>query len=142
MVKVKVKRISDTAKLPTYANEHASGMDFYADEDTVIPAGKSGNVSLGIAVELPENYEIQVRSRSGLAFKNDVALLLVGTVDSDYRGEIKACLHNYGEWDFPISKGDRICQGVVMEVPKVELIEVMSINETQRGAKGFGSTGV
>lgn len=132
---------------PEYATLGASGFDLRANEDTVLKAGEFKGVSTGLFFELPLGYEIQVRPRSGLAFKNGVTVLnSPGTVDSDYRGEVKVILINHSKVDFNITKGDRIAQAVISAVLAknfINLERVSSIsNDTNRGTGGFGSTGV
>jgi dUTP pyrophosphatase len=132
---------------PEYATLGASGFDLRANEDTVLKAGEFKGISTGLYFELPVGYEIQVRPRSGLAFKNGVTVLnSPGTVDSDYRGEVKVILINHSKVDFIIAKGDRIAQAVIANVLAknfINLNRVSSIsNDTDRGTGGFGSTGV
>lgn len=132
---------------PEYATLGASGFDLRANEDTVLKAGEFKGISTGLYFELPVGYEIQVRPRSGLAFKNGVTVLnSPGTVDSDYRGEVKVILINHSKVDFKIAKGDRIAQAVIANVLAknfINLTKVSSIsNDTDRGTGGFGSTGI
>jgi dUTP pyrophosphatase len=132
---------------PEYATLGASGFDLRANEDTVLKAGEFKGISTGLYFELPFGYEIQVRPRSGLAFKNGVTVLnSPGTVDSDYRGEVKVILINHSKVDFKIAKGDRIAQAVIANVLAknfINLTKVSSIsNDTDRGTGGFGSTGL
>ena len=132
---------------PEYATLGASGFDLRANEDTVLKAGEFKGVSTGLFFELPLGYEIQVRPRSGLAFKNGVTVLnSPGTVDSDYRGEVKVILINHSKVDFNIAKGDRIAQAVISAVLVKNFINLERVNsisnDTDRGTGGFGSTGV
>lgn len=132
---------------PEYATLGASGFDLRANEDAILKSGEFKGISTGLFFELPIGYEIQVRPRSGLAFKNGVTVLnSPGTIDSDYRGEIKVILINHGKEDFKIAKGDRIAQAVIATVLAknfVNLTKVNSIsNDTDRGTGGFGSTGI
>jgi dUTP pyrophosphatase len=132
---------------PEYATLGASGFDLRANEDTVLKAGEFKGVSTGLFFELPLGYEIQVRPRSGLAFKNGVTVLnSPGTVDSDYRGEVKVILINHSKVDFNIVKGDRIAQAVISAVLAKNFINLERVNsisnDTDRGTGGFGSTGV
>lgn len=132
---------------PEYATLGASGFDLRANEDTVLKAGEFKGVSTGLFFELPLGYEIQVRPRSGLAFKNGVTVLnSPGTVDSDYRGEVKVILINHSKVDFNIAKGDRIAQAVISAVLAKNFINLERVNsisnDTDRGTGGFGSTGV
>lgn len=133
---------------PAYATAGSSGFDFRANlsEPITIKVGKVAMVPTGLYFELPENFEIQVRPRSGLAAKNGVTVLNTpGTVDADYRGEIKIILINLGEEDFTVNHGDRIAQGVVATVTAKNVVNLTSVSEistnTERGTGGFGSTG-
>lgn len=133
---------------PEYATSGSSGFDFRANltEPMVLKSGKRAMIPTGLFFELPENFEIQVRPRSGLAAKNGVTVLNTpGTVDADYRGEIKIILINLGEEDFVINHGDRIAQGVFASVTAKNIVNFVKLNEvntnTERGAGGFGSTG-
>ena len=143
-VKVKITR-DDGVKLPAYETSGASGMDIRAriDEPIVLKAGKRVLVPTGFYIELPEGYEAQIRARSGLAVRNGIGMPNgIGTIDSDYRGEMKVALINFGEEDFPIKDGDRIAQLIVTSYEKVEWEEVSSLAESERGEGGFGHTGV
>lgn len=140
---VKVKRLSAAAKLPTKTTGGASGFDLYASEGVTLPPHHRALVGTGLSFEMSEGLEIQVRPRSGLAAKNGVTVLNApGTIDSDYRGEVKVILMNLSEQPFVVVPGDRIAQAVVCYLPKVYLTEEESLSETERGAGGFGSTGV
>ncbi|MCS7262925.1 MAG: dUTP diphosphatase [Aquificaceae bacterium] len=145
-MRIKVKRLPHARDLPLpfYATEHASGMDLLAavEEPLLIkPLGRA-LVPTGIAVELPPGFEAQVRPRSGLALRHGVTLLnSPGTVDADYRGEVKVILVNLGQEDFLVRRGDRIAQLVVCQVVRVELEEVEELSTTGRAERGFGSTG-
>ncbi len=144
-VEVRVKRLPNGAglPLPDYASKGAAGMDICAAESVILRIGKRLAVATGFAFAIPDGYEVQVRPRSGLALKNGVTCLNTpGTIDSDYRGEVKVILANLGEDDFQITKGDRIAQIVVAPVTHAAMVEVDDIDETARGAGGFGSTGV
>jgi len=128
--------------LPAYATAGAAGMDVVAAEDLTLAPGGRHAVATGFAIAIPEGYEVQVRPRSGLALKHGVTCLNTpGTIDSDYRGEVKVILANLGDTPFPIARGDRIAQLVPAPVQRAELAEVTSLDETARGAGGFGSTG-
>jgi len=149
MTKVVVKIIkTETGKdLPTpkYATAGSAGMDLYADvhEPLVLGAGKRLIVPTGISIELPSDYEAQIRPRSGLAAKNGVTVLNTpGTIDSDYRGEIKIILANFSDEDFVIERGMRIAQMVIAQVTVATLVDAELLTETERGSGGFGSTGV
>lgn len=121
----------------------ASGFDLVSTVDTDIFPNRKASIPTGIYIELPHGYELQVRSRSGISFKNEAILLNgIGTIDSDYRGEIKVPLKNLGYKAFQIKKGDRIAQAVITKLPEIELIEVEELEDTERGNNGFGSTGV
>jgi dUTP pyrophosphatase len=146
-IDVKVKLLTPTAQLPTYANEHAVGMDIRADlgpiDEIVIHPGERYMVPTGIAIALPAGFECQVRPRSGLAAKNAVTVVNTpGTIDPDYRGEIKVILINHGVGPFSIKPGDRIAQLVFAPVTRAALSLVPELDETVRGESGFGSTGI
>ena len=143
MVKLLIKKLHKNIILPEYKTDGSSGMDLMANvEQTVkILPGEKKIISTGIMVAIPEQYEIQIRPRSGLAAKNGISVLNTpGTIDSDYRGEIKVILINLGKDIFQINKNDRIAQMIVCPIIKVELKEVESLPETIRGKGGFGST--
>ena len=143
MVKLLIKKLQKNIILPEYKTDGSSGMDLMANvEQTVkILAGEKKIISTGIMVAIPKQYEIQIRPRSGLAAKNGISVLNTpGTIDSDYRGEIKVILINLGKDIFEIKKNDRIAQMIVCPIIKVELEEVESLPETVRGKGGFGST--
>jgi dUTP pyrophosphatase len=145
MTKILIKRLSNNIPLPKYETEGSSGMDLTANVNKVIEIqpGKSEIIPTGIALSIPKNYEIQIRPRSGLAAKNQISVLNTpGTIDEDYRGEIKVILINLGEKKFKIEKGLRIAQMVLCPVIKAELEEVDVLDETKRGSGGFGSTGI
>lgn len=147
MIEVKVKRTraaKDPLELPAYQTLHSAGMDLLADIDSPVrlEAGQRALVSTGIAIELPEGYEAQVRPRSGLALKKGIGLVnSPGTIDADYRGEIGVILINWGAEPVIIERGDRIAQMVVAPVTRAILIEASDLTGTQRAAGGFGSTG-
>lgn len=129
--------------LPAYATHGAAGMDVVAAEDVVIAPGARHAVATGFAMAIPEGYEVQVRPRSGLALKHGVTCLNTpGTIDCDYRGEVKVILANLGDAPFAIARGDRIAQLVPAPVQRAALDEVTSLDATARGAGGFGSTGM
>ena len=143
MVKLLIKKLQKNIILPEYKTDGSSGMDLMANvEQTVkILPGEKKIISTGVMVAIPEQYEIQIRPRSGLAAKNGITVLNTpGTIDSDYRGEIKVILINLGKDIFEIKKNDRIAQMIVCPIIKVELEEVESLPETVRGKGGFGST--
>ncbi len=144
MVKLLIKKLQKNIILPEYKTDGSSGMDLMANvEQTVkISPGEKKIISTGIIVAIPEQYEIQIRPRSGLAAKSGISVLNTpGTIDSDYRGEIKVILINLGKDIFEIKKNDRIAQMIVCPIIKVELEEVENLPETVRGKGGFGSTG-
>ncbi len=144
MVKLLIKKLQKNIILPEYKTDGSSGMDLMANvEQTVkILPGEKKIISTGIIVAIPEQYEIQIRPRSGLAAKSGISVLNTpGTIDSDYRGEIKVILINLGKDVFEIKKNDRIAQMIVCPIIKVELEEVENLPETVRGKGGFGSTG-
>jgi len=128
--------------LPAYATAGAAGMDVVAAEDLILAPGARHAVATGFAIAIPEGYEVQVRPRSGLALKHGITCLNTpGTIDSDYRGEVKVILANLGGYPFPIARGDRIAQLVAAPVQRAVFAEVAMLDETARGVGGFGSTG-
>ena len=144
MVKVLIKKLSPEVKLPEYKTIGSSGMDLIAFiENTInVKPKHSYLVSTGLSVAFSNNYEIQIRPRSGLAAKNKISVLNTpGTIDSDYRGEIKVIIFNHGDKDFIINNGDRIAQMVLSPIVKIELEETNDLPKTIRGEGGFGSTG-
>ena len=144
MTKILIKRLSKNISLPKYETAGSSGMDLAADvkENIEIKPGKSEMIPTGLAVSIPKNYEIQIRPRSGLAAKNQVSILNTpGTIDSDYRGELKVILINLGNKSFVVEKGLRIAQMVLCPVIKANIKEVETLEDTKRGSGGFGSTG-
>jgi dUTP pyrophosphatase len=144
MVKVLVKKLNSAVKLPEYKTNGASGMDLIAfiKESITVKPKTSSLVPTGISVAFSEDYEIQIRPRSGLAAKYNISVLNTpGTIDSDYRGEIKIIIYNHGNTDFNINNGDRIAQMILSPVIKMELEETNDLPETIRGLGGFGSTG-
>ena len=144
MVKVLLKRLNHKAKLPKYKTEGSSGMDLMAciEEQIVIAPQKSQLIPTGIAIAIPEDTEVQIRPRSGLAAKYNISVLNTpGTIDSDYRGELKIILFNHGKDEYIVNDKDRIAQMVLMPVLKVEFEETNELPETIRGSGGFGSTG-
>lgn len=145
-VEVKITRLEgNDLDLPKYMSEQAAGMDLTAciDKEVTIKAGDIYAVSTGIAISLPEGYEAQVRPRSGLAFKKGISIPnSPGTIDADYRGEVKVALINHGKEPFVINRGDRIAQMIIAPVVQAKWREVDSLDETKRGVGGFGHTGV
>ena len=143
-VAVEVKRLphGEDLPLPAYATEGAAGMDVVSAEDVTIPPGARHPVATGLALAIPQGYEIQVRPRSGLAFKQGITVPNTpGTIDSDYRGELKVLLINHGTEDFAIARGDRVAQLVLAPVVQAAWQEVEELDATARGEGGFGSTG-
>ena len=144
MVKVLIKKLDPSVKLPEYKTIGASGMDLIAfiREPLELKPQMSCIVPTGLAVAFPENYEIQVRPRSGLAAKKNISILNTpGTIDSDYRGEIKVIMYNHGNRNFVINNGDRIAQMILCPIVKMKLEESIDLPKTIRGQSGFGSTG-
>ena len=144
---VRFRRLSDRATLPAYQTEGAAGLDLVAALDAQSPLtlapGARSLVPTGLVIELPLGYEAQVRPRSGLALNHGITVLnSPGTIDSDYRGEVKVLLVNLGEADFAIERGMRIAQMVIAPVVQARVCEVAEAGATERGAGGFGSTGV
>lgn len=132
----------DGLDLPRYATGGAAGMDVVSAEDVTIAPGARHAVATGLAMAIPPGYEIQVRPRSGLALKHGITVPNTpGTIDSDYRGELKVILINHGSEPFPIARGDRVAQLVLAPVTQAAWREVAELDETERGAGGFGSTG-
>ena len=143
-VAVEVKRLShgEGLPLPAYATAGAAGMDVVSAEDVTIAPGARHAVATGLALAIPQGYEIQVRPRSGLAFKHGITVPNTpGTIDSDYRGELKVLLINHGTEDFTIARGDRVAQLVLAPVVQAAWAEADELDATARGAGGFGSTG-
>lgn len=143
-VSVRIMRLphGEGLPLPAYATSGAAGMDVVSAEDVVIAPGARHPVATGLALAIPEGFEIQVRPRSGLALKHGITVPNTpGTIDSDYRGELKVLLINHGNEPFAIARGDRVAQLVLAPVVQAAWDEVTSLDETVRGAGGFGSTG-
>jgi len=144
MVKVLIKKLNPSVQLPSYKTNGASGMDLMAftEKPINLEPGKSCLVSTGLSVAFPEKYEIQIRPRSGLAAKNNISVLNTpGTIDSDYRGELKIILFNHSSKNFIINNNDRVAQMVLAPIIKMELEETNELTESIRGKGGFGSTG-
>ena len=141
-MQLRVRRLVDTAVLPHYARPKDAGLDLHAAVDTVIESGEIETISTGIAVELPPGTEAQVRPRSGLALKHAVTVLNApGTIDEGYRGEIGVVLINHGRTAFRVDRGMRIAQLVVQPRLEVDVVEVETLSTSDRGDRGFGSTG-
>ena len=144
-IEIRLKRLPHGEGLPApaYATEHAAGMDVVSAEDVILVPGGRHAVATGFAMAIPEGFEVQVRPRSGLALKHGISLPNTpGTIDADYRGELKIILINLGGEPFVISRGDRIAQLVAAPVQRTHFTEVEELDDTARGAGGFGSTGV
>lgn len=143
-VAVAIRRLphGEGLDLPRYATDGAAGMDVVSAEAVTLAPGERHAVATGLAVAIPPGYEIQVRPRSGLALKHGITVPNTpGTIDSDYRGELKVILINHGSEPFPIARGDRVAQLVLAPVTQATWREVAELDETERGAGGFGSTG-
>lgn len=140
---IKIKKLHTDAIIPAYQTQGAAGFDLHAIEETFLRPGERKLIATGLAFAIEQGYEVQIRGRSGLAFKFGIGVLNApGTIDSDYRGEIKVLLVNHGDDDFHVNKGDRIAQAVVAQVEMATLCVVDELDDTLRGEKGFGSTGV
>ena len=144
MVKILIKKLNSKVKLPNYKTDGSSGMDLMAflDKPISILPQKSELIPTGLSIAIPNNTEVQIRPRSGLAIKNNISVLNTpGTIDSDYRGEIKVILYNFGNEEFIVKNEDRIAQMVLVPIIKASFEEVENLPETIRGKGGFGSTG-
>jgi len=144
MIEILIKRLSKEVSLPKYETNGSSGMDLAAniDANININPGKTAIIPTGLALSIPKGFEVQIRPRSGLAAKQKISVLNTpGTIDADYRGEIKVILINLGQEPFKVEKGLRIAQMVVCPIVQAQLKEVDDLNETERGKGGFGSTG-
>lgn len=144
MIDIQLKRLAhgEGLPLPAYATEHAAGLDVVAAEDATLAPGARQAVATGFAIAIPHGYEVQVRPRSGLALKHGITCLNTpGTIDSDYRGEVKVILANLGSEPFEVRRGERIAQLVPAPVLRARFAEAAELGETSRGEGGFGSTG-
>ena len=144
MIEIKLFRLphGEGLPLPRYASDDAVGLDVTAAEDLTLEPGQRHAVATGFAIEIPRGYEVQVRPRSGLAMKNGITCLNTpGTIDSDYRGEVKVILINLGQEPFEVRRGERIAQLVPAPVLRADFVEATELSGTERGAGGFGSTG-
>ena len=144
MTKIQIKKLSSTVLIPKYETPGSSGMDIAAhlEKNIIIKPGEKALVSTGFSIAIPKGYEVQIRPRSGLAAKKNITVLNTpGTIDADYRGEIKVILINHGKEEFVIKNGERIAQMVVCPVVQANLEEVEELSDTIRGSGGFGSTG-
>jgi len=143
-IRIALKRLphGEGLPLPSYATEHAAGMDVVAAEDFTLAPGARHAVATGFAIAIPEGYEVHVRPRSGLALKQGITCRNTpGTIDADYRGEVKVILANLGDRDFEVIRGERIAQLVPARVVTARFVEAETLDETDRGGGGFGSTG-
>jgi len=143
-IDIRIRRLphGEGLPLPAYATEHAAGMDIVAAEDVLIGPGDRHAVATGFAIAIPVGYEVQVRPRSGLALKHGITCLNTpGTIDADYRGEVKVILANLGREPFQVTRGERIAQIVPAAVTQARFAEVAELDDTVRGEGGFGSTG-
>ena len=144
MIEIKLSRLphGEGLPLPRYATDYAAGLDNTSAEDLTLHPGERHAVATGFAIEIPHGYEVQVRPRSGLAIKHGITCLNTpGTIDSDYRGEIKVILINLGQEPFEIRRGERIAQMIPAPVLRADFVEAHELSETERGSGGFGSTG-
>ncbi len=144
MIKVLIKKLNPKVNLPSYKTDGSSGMDLMAftEEPIVIRPNSSSLIPTGLSIAIPVDTEVQIRPRSGLAAKSSISVLNTpGTIDSDYRGELKVILFNHGKSDFIVNNNDRIAQAVLMPVLKIHFEEVDDLPDTMRGSGGFGSTG-
>lgn len=137
------KKLKDEAIIPKYQTKGSAGFDIATLDEGVLGVGEIAILSTGLAFEIPEGFEMQIRSRSGLAFKHGISVLHgLGTIDADYRGEVKIILINHGSEPYTIRKGDRVAQGVINEIKQLHPTETDELSSTDRGENGFGSTGV
>ena len=144
MIRIQLIRLphGEGLPLPAYASSEAVGLDVRAAEDLTLQPGERHAVATGFAIAIPHGYEVQVRPRSGLAFRHGITCLNTpGTIDSDYRGEVKVILANLGQEAFDVRRGERIAQLVPAPVLRADFVEVAALEETERGEGGFGSTG-
>ena len=140
-MKINVKKLHPDAVIPTKATVGSAGFDLFSTVEVIVPPGLSSIVGIGLSFEIPCGYFMSLLGRSGMAFKYDI-ISPTGTIDSDYRGEVKVKLFNLDHYnELHINPGDRIAQAVILPVPEVEFIEVEELTDTVRGAGGFGSTG-
>lgn len=141
-MKLKIKRLNSEAIIPAYQSELAAGIDLHSIEEHILEPMERKLIKTGLAFEIEEGYEVQIRPRSGLAFKHGITVLnSPGTIDADYRGEIMVLLINLSNEFYTIKKGERIAQAVIAPVVQAKIMEVEELSDTKRGEKGFGSTG-
>jgi len=139
---LKVKKLKEDVRLPVYSTDGSAGLDLFSAEEVEIPAGQWKLVGTGISIELPDGFEAQVRPRSGLALKGITVLNTPGTIDPDYRGEVKVILFNVSDQNFKVEKGMKIAQLVISKFERVRVEVVDKLSDTKRGEGGFGSTGI
>lgn len=145
-MKLNIKKLNDSAKVPTYGSDYAAGLDLYSSVDLLIPSNTRKLVSTGISIawngDDAKNYYLRIAPRSGLSVKNNIDIG-AGVVDYDYRGELFVCFINNGNSDYSINKGDRIAQAILEKINRFDIIqEVNNLESTNRGEGGFGSTGI
>ena len=142
-LEIKIKKINSEAILPNYVHKGDAGMDLFSCENYILGSGERKVFGIGLKVEIPEGYEMQIRPKSGLASKYGITVLNTpGTIDSCYRGEVGVILVNHGHENYEIKKGEKIAQAVINKVEAVKIIEVEELSDTSRGGGGFGSTGL
>ncbi len=140
---LKIQKLNPKAIIPKYQSSGAAGFDLHTIESCTLKAGEYKAIATGLAFEIPEHYEMQVRPRSGLAIKHGISVLNTpGTIDSDYRGELMIILINHSKQDFHIQEGDRIAQAVIQRAQQVVFRETKQLSQSERGDKGFGSSGI
>jgi dUTP pyrophosphatase len=139
---LKIKKLSNDAIMPEYKTSQSAGMDLCANEDAIIKPMEIKLISTGLSFEIENGFEAQIRPRSGLSLKGITVANSPGTIDADYRGEIKIVLINLGKEDYKIAKGDRIAQAVIAKAEQAIIQNADELSETSRGSKGFGSTGL
>lgn len=140
IIDLRVKKLTKTAQLPKQNHDGDAAVDIYADEDTIIPAQGRATIKTGIAIAFPKGYVLFIKDRSGLAAREGLTSM-GGVIDSGYRGEYLIIMHNTTTKDYLVTKGDRIAQGVLLPIPEVRVLETEELDETERGKKGFGSSG-
>ncbi len=138
---IHIKKTSETAKLPSYANPNDAGMDFYANESMIVEAGERKLISTGIAMAIPQGHVGLIWDKSGIATKHGLKTM-AGVIDSGYRGEVKILVHNLSSEPYTIEQGNKIAQMLIQPVHQKQIVEVGSLEETQRGEGGFGSSGL
>lgn len=141
-MEIKIKKLNESAKIPEYKTMESAGMDLCASEESSILPMEIKLVPTGLSMEMGQGFEAQIRPRSGLALKGITVLNSPGTIDSDYRGEVKIILMNLGKEEFRIAIGDRIAQMVIAKAEQAKILESKELSDTQRGEGGFGSTGI